>query len=125
MPASARPLRPLLLAPFDLADCTLFTFPAEIDLSNASDLLDEALALAADRAGRTRTFVLDLTRTRFLDSQGVRLLLELRRELRRRHDAEARVVALDDGPVHRVLALTQARRDIPVHDRLVDALEAG
>ncbi|MEV1025448.1 STAS domain-containing protein [Streptomyces sp. NPDC050264] len=115
---------PVHLAPVDIADCTLITFPREIDLSNAPVLLAEALAVADERGDRRREFILDLTGTEFLDSQGVRLLLELRRYLSVRYDAPMRMAVPEDGPVRRVLTLTQARRDVPMHDNLVEALQA-
>ncbi|MFJ9039903.1 STAS domain-containing protein [Streptomyces sp. NPDC102406] len=115
----------LHLAPVDIADRTLITFPPEIDLSNAAVLLAEACALADERAGQLREFVLDLTRTGFLDSQGVRLLLDLRRHLHDRYGALLRVAALPVGPVRRVLTLSQVRRDVPMHDSVEDALRAG
>ncbi|GAA2314887.1 STAS domain-containing protein [Streptomyces kunmingensis] len=115
---------PLHLAPRDIADRTLITFPAEIDLSNAPVLLAEACALADERAGGRTEFILDLTRTAFLDSQGVRLLLELRRYLRQRHGALMRVAVPEEGPVRRVLTLAQTRRDVPVHNSVEEALRA-
>ncbi|MET9493884.1 STAS domain-containing protein [Streptomyces sp. NPDC006552] len=115
---------PVQLAPVDLADRTLLTFPAEIDLGNAPSLLAEACALADERADRCREFILDLTRTVFVDSQGVRLLSQLRRHLLDRHGARMRVAAPGAGPVRRVLTLAQTRRDIPVHDSVEEALRA-
>ncbi|MFI7388297.1 STAS domain-containing protein [Streptomyces sp. NPDC049813] len=118
MPASVQ------LAPVDIADRTLLTFPAEIDLGNARFLLAEACALADERAGECRAFILDLTRTVFIDSQGVWLLCELRTYLLSRYGSLMRMVVPGDGLVRRVLTLAQTRRDVPLHDSVEDALRA-
>ncbi|MEU6393281.1 STAS domain-containing protein [Streptomyces sp. NPDC046939] len=114
---------PLHLSPLDIAERTVITFPAEIDLGNAPVLLTEACTLADERAESSRAFVLDLTGTTFLDSQGVRLLLDLRRYLRL-YGASMRVAAPPDGAARRVLTLSQVRRDVPMHDSVEEALRA-
>ncbi|WP_394432574.1 STAS domain-containing protein [Streptomyces sp. SGAir0957] len=114
---------PVHLAPVDIAERTVVTFPSEIDLGNAPTLLGEACTLADERAERSRAFILDLTRTTFLDSQGVRLLLDLRRYLRL-YGAAMRVAVPPDGAVRRVLTLSQVRRDVPMHDSVEEALRA-
>ncbi|MEU0068979.1 STAS domain-containing protein [Streptomyces sp. NPDC006332] len=106
----------------DLPGCTtLMVLPPEIDHSNAESLLRRVMSAADARTGRLRVLVLDLTSTRFMDSQGVRLIDEVRLRLRPR--VRVRVVALPDGAAHRVLELTGARRDVPVYDNLGEALK--
>ena len=100
---------------------TLLLLPPEIDLGNAAGLLRRVMSVVNIRAGRLRVLVLDLTSTHFMDSQGVRLVEEVRRRLQ--PGVRLRVVALPDGAASRVLAVTGARRDVPVYDNLRDALE--
>ncbi|MEU6550766.1 STAS domain-containing protein [Streptomyces sp. NPDC046915] len=108
--------------PRGLPGRTLITLPPEIDLSNADVLLDHVLSVSHSRADRLRVLVLDLTRTAFLDSQGARLIHDIRRRLP--PHTEVRVVAHPWELPGRVLELTGVRRDVPVYDDLVDALTA-
>ncbi len=108
--------------PRDLPGCTLLALPPEIDLCNAGELLSLIMSAADARADRLRVLVLDLTATRFMDSQGVRLVNEVRHRLRSR--ARVRVVATPDGVPSHVLELTGVRRDVPVYDNLEEALRA-
>ncbi|MCZ9338876.1 STAS domain-containing protein, partial [Streptomyces sp. TRM76130] len=62
----------------------------------------------------------DLTGTVFMDSQGVRLLDEVRRRLP--EGVRLRLVADPSGVPSRVLGISGLRRDIPVHATLVEAL---
>ncbi|MFJ2721483.1 STAS domain-containing protein [Streptomyces sp. NPDC087437] len=94
--------------------------PPEIDLSNAPALRAGVLAFAAARAGRLDVLVLDLTHTRFMDSQGARLVEDVRHGLP--PAVLLRVVARPDGVPYRVLEVTGVRRDVPVHDGLSGAL---
>lgn len=98
----------------------LLVLPSEIDLSNAPALRAGVLAFAAARAGRLDVLVLDLTRTRFMDSQGARLVEDVRHGLP--PGVLLRVVAGPDGVPYRVLEVTGVRRDVPVHDDLSNAL---
>ncbi|MGW7259824.1 STAS domain-containing protein [Streptomyces sp. NPDC054834] len=108
--------------PRGLPGRTLITLPPEIDLSNADALLGHVLSVSHARADRLRVLVLDLTRTAFLDSQGARLIHDIRRRLR--PHTEVRVVAHPWELPGRVLELTGVRRDVPVYDDLMDALTA-
>jgi anti-anti-sigma factor len=100
----------------------LFSLPPEIDARNADELLTLILSAARTRADRLRTLVLDLSATEFMDSQGVRLVNDVR--LRLRPGARVVVVAEADGVPSRVLELTGLRRDVPVYDNLDEALAA-
>ncbi|MGA6220392.1 STAS domain-containing protein [Streptomyces umbrinus] len=108
--------------PYDLPECTLLGFPSEIDLSNADVVLVGALDVVDARRDRLRLLVLDLTRTRFMDSQGVRVVAGVRGRLPR--PAQLRVAARPDGVASRVLELTGMRRDVPVYDNLAEAIES-
>lgn len=101
----------------------LFPFPTEIDFSNADGLLPLIMSRARPDVGRPpRLVVLDLTATRFMDSQGVRLINDIRRLLHPR--TRVYVVALPESLASRVLELTGLRRDIPVYDNLPEAMAA-
>lgn len=106
----------------DLPGCTVIALPVEIDLCNALGLHQSIMSAVDARAARLRLLVLDLTGTGFMDSQGARLIEEVRRDLR--PWARIRVVAAPDGVAARVLELTGLRRDVPVYDNLTEALEA-
>jgi anti-anti-sigma factor len=106
----------------DLPGCTtVLVLPPEIDLCNAAELLDRIMSAVDTRAERLRVLVLDLTTTDFMDSQGVRLVDDVRRGVH--PGARVRVVAAPDGVPSRVLELTGLRRDVPVYDNLDEALE--
>ncbi|WP_369234755.1 STAS domain-containing protein [Streptomyces sp. R21] len=109
--------------PGDLTGRTLLLpLPAEIDVSNAGGLLVHTMNIVEHRADRLRVLVLDLTRTEFIDSQGVHLVDGVRRRLR--HPAELRVAADPDGMVQRVLELTGLRRDVPVYGNVAEAVRS-
>lgn len=88
--------------------------PEEVDITNA-DALRGAL-LRAGAHGR-KTYVVDMTRTRFCDSAGLRALLGARRRAQA-EGGEVRFVVTGPG-VRRVLAID---RVIPVFGRLDEAL---
>ncbi|MGA5895046.1 STAS domain-containing protein [Streptomyces venetus] len=96
------------------------TMPAEIDFCNAAGLLPLVLSEARARGDRLEVLVLDLTETSFMDSQGIRLVNDIRHRLR--PGARVRLVARTEGAVSRVLELTGLRRDVPVYDDLAEAL---
>ncbi|MFD7685889.1 STAS domain-containing protein [Streptomyces sp. NPDC059781] len=109
--------------PRDVSEHTLFRFPPETDFSDAGELLDAIMAECRPRDGRrARVLVLDLTATGFMDSQGVRLIDDVRRLL---HPGTlVYVVARPDSAAARVLELTGLRRDVPVYDNLPEAMAA-
>jgi len=90
----------------------------EVDLSNVDELrarLVDAVSPDADR------LVLDLTRTSYLDSTGVRLLFELASRLQARRQ-ELRLVVTDAALVRRVLVLTQLDAAVPILGTVDEAL---
>ncbi|CAL9475032.1 hypothetical protein SUDANB6_02918 [Streptomyces sp. enrichment culture] len=100
--------------------CTLLALPSEIDFCNVDEVLDLVLSAVGPRGHRLRLLVLDFSGTRFMDSQGVRLVNDVRRRLHPR--ARVRIVARPGGVAGRVLELTGLRRDVPVYDNLPEAL---
>ena len=84
----------------------------EIDASNVDHVLDQLIdGVPNDSPG----LVLDLCRTVYLDSAGVRILFELARRLRTRGQ-ELRIAVPPDGIVRRVLVLTALADVVPLHD---------
>jgi anti-anti-sigma factor len=106
--------------PPDLPGRVRLTLPAEIDFGNAEQLLPLIVSETRARGDRLEVLVLDLTATRFMDSQGVRLINDVRHRLR--PGARMRLVARPDGVASRVLELTGLRRDVPVYDNLAEAM---
>nr|WP_234332380.1 STAS domain-containing protein [Streptomyces sp. NRRL F-5650] len=109
--------------PCDPPGCAVLALPSEIDFCNAAGLLPLIMTAVEQRSDGLRLLVLDLSATRFMDSQGVRLLAAVRRGLPDR--VLLRVVAAPKGVASRVLELSGLRRDVPVHDSLAEALGAG
>jgi anti-anti-sigma factor len=86
----------------------------EIDISNARDLfaaIDDAIP------NGTATIVVDVSEVTYLDSAGVKLLVQLADRLRIRR-RELRLVVPEHSPIHAVLELTGLLRLIPSVDRL-------
>ncbi|MEW2614229.1 STAS domain-containing protein [Streptomyces sp. NPDC047880] len=94
--------------------------PAEIDYCNAAELLPLVMSAARARGDRLEVLVLDLTKTSFMDSQGIRLINDVRQRLH--PGATLRLAARPEGVTGRVLELTGLRRDVPVYDNLTEAL---
>ncbi|MFG2680752.1 STAS domain-containing protein [Streptomyces sp. NPDC048392] len=113
-----RPCEPC--APCDPPGCAVLTMPGEVDFCNATGLLPLIMAAVDQRPDALRLLVLDLSATRFMDCQGVRLLDAVRRGLPGR--TRLRVVAAQQGVPSRVLKLSGLRRDVPVYDNLAEAL---
>lgn len=109
--------------PCDPPGCAVLPLPPEIDFCNAAGLLPMIMAAVDHHSAGLRLLVLDLTATHFMDSQGVRLLDEVRHRLSGR--TVLRVVAAPGSAPSRILELTGLRRDVPVHDNLAEALRAG
>ncbi|AXE87072.1 STAS domain protein [Streptomyces sp. Go-475] len=104
----------------DLPGRVHLAMPAEIDFCNAEELLPLVVSAVEARRDRLDVLVLDLTHTSFMDSQGVRLINDIRQRLR--PGARVRLVARPEGVASRVLELTGLRRDVPVYDNLPEAL---
>ena len=91
----------------------------EVDLSNVEDIR----ALLVDAVSHeTECLVLDLSRTAYLDSTGVRLLFELAERLQGRRQ-QLRLVVSDEALVRRVIVLTQLDQHVPLDETVDAALE--
>jgi anti-anti-sigma factor len=92
----------------------------ELDASNVEQVLD----IVIGRCNREAPgLVLDLERTTYLDSAGVRILFELARRLRARRQ-ELRIAVPTTGIVRRVLVLTALGDVVPLDDDVPHAVNA-
>lgn len=99
------------------AERALVRVGGEVDLATAPEL---AAALEQALAGDRRTIVLDLTDVEFIDTSGVGVMLEARRQIRD-ENAELTVVAPPDSPARRLLELTELIDALAVIDGIDDA----
>lgn len=92
----------------------------EVDLSNTGEIEDR---IAREIGPETAGLVIDLDALAYLDSSGVRLLLELHDRL---HDVRRgfAVVRGPGGIVARVLELVHLGDELAVVDRVDDAVDA-
>ncbi len=92
----------------------------ELDASNVEHVLDRVLGNVPSEAPG---LVVDLGRTSYLDSAGVRIMFELARRLRARRQ-ELRITVPADGIVRRVLVLTALADVVAVDDDVTSAVRA-
>lgn len=92
--------------------------PAEIDVTTADQLC--AVLLEAASGGHA-TVVVDMTRTQFCDSAGLRVLVRVHKRILE-EGGELRLVMPADGAVFRVFTLTGLYRFIPRFDNVREAL---
>jgi len=90
----------------------------ELDLSNG-DAFEEAIADA--RAKGATALVLDLTGLTFMDSSGLRILLDAWNEATL-SDRRLTLVVPKDGLVRRVLAISGCEGVLPIVEQLADAV---
>jgi anti-sigma B factor antagonist len=121
-PKSTRPSQPppSLLEFFDAgAGCLRAVLSGEIDFANATSLQERISAACAER--EARMLVLDVTGVEFMDSSGLRALLQLQRELA---DGDGGLVLLGATPqVRGILTLTGLDRQLPAVQTLAQARE--
>jgi anti-anti-sigma factor len=91
----------------------------EVDMTNSQYVAHE---LAGSVPNDAVALVVDLSRTRYLDSAAIELLFDLARRLRRRRQA-LRLVLPPSSPLKRVLQLTEIAAVAPVHESLDEALQ--
>ena len=90
----------------------------EVDLSNAGSVTERLL----DAVPNTATgLVLDMSRTGYLDSSGVRMIFELAQRLRTRGQ-DLTLVVPEDAIIRRVLIMTEVERVVPMSTSVDEAL---
>ena len=104
-----------------LPDRTVVAIEGEVDMSNAARLGTEITAAVPNGS---RELVVDLTRTTYLDSVGIALLLRLAARLASRRQT-LRVAVPQDTPIRAVLDLAGVPEVIEVTDPTTSAAEAG
>jgi anti-sigma B factor antagonist len=82
----------------------------EVDASNADKVGEEIGGLVTNAP---TGLLLDLTRTRYLDSAGIRMLLDLAQKLRERRQSLSLVVP-DGAPLGRLLSVAGIPQLLPV-----------
>jgi anti-anti-sigma factor len=91
----------------------------EVDASNAEQVGGEIAGLISNAP---TGLLLDLSRTRYLDSAGVRMLLDLAEKLRQRRQGLSLVVP-ERTPVRRLLTVAGVHQLMPVATSREEALD--
>lgn len=89
----------------------------DIDLTNAEDL---RAAILASLSNESSGVIIDLTRTRYLDSAGIRVLFSVAQRLHERRRRLA-VVTPSEAPVRRLLAVVDMENHADLHETLASA----
>ncbi len=98
----------------------LLRLHGEIDISNAREL---AAAIEAAVPNGTPRIAVDLTHVSYLDSAGVKLLMQLADRLRARRRG-LRLIVPAAAPIRAVLELTGLPGLVPLEDHLDEGLDA-
>ncbi|MEO7070672.1 MAG: STAS domain-containing protein [Nostocoides sp.] len=104
----------------DIAGARLVRLSGEIDLSNASEVLE---LIGAQVPHDADLVVLDLSRTSYLDSTGVAMVFHLAHRLRTRRQELHLVVPLE-SPIRAVLELTNVHRVVAVRETVEAAIRS-
>ncbi len=94
--------------------------PEEIDITNADELRTALVEAAGLEAAGPRTFVVDMTRTRFCDSAGIHALVGAHK--RARAEGGRMLLAVSGAALPRIFELTGIDRVIPSYSSLEEAL---
>jgi anti-sigma B factor antagonist len=100
------------------ADVAVARLDGEVDISNAKEVEAEIAAAVSNDAW---ALVVDLSRVRYLDSAGVRLLVGLARRLRTRGQ-ELRIAIPEGAPIKEVLVLSNLEEVAPLHATVEEAV---
>ncbi|WP_157978451.1 STAS domain-containing protein [Nocardia aurea] len=103
-----------------LPGVTVIAVGGELDATNAGRLESY---VAEARQGPDDHLVFDLTEVRFMDSAGLRALLNSCLAVAR-HGGSARLAALQTMPA-RIVRITRVEAHLPVHETVEDALTAA
>jgi anti-sigma B factor antagonist len=98
--------------------CLVVHVEGEIDASNAPALTED---IAGFLAGHSGGLVVDLSRTEYLDSAGIRMLFDLRGRI----EASGSVIALAvpaDSPTRQVLDIAEVEQLIPIVEATDEAV---
>jgi anti-anti-sigma factor len=98
--------------------CLVVRVKGEIDASNAPGVTAEIVGMLAGHPGG---LVIDLTRTEYLDSAGIRMLFDLRGRV----EASGSVIALTvpaNSPTRQVLSIAEVEQLIPIVEATDEAV---
>jgi anti-sigma B factor antagonist len=96
----------------------VLSLQGEIDVANSHEVRDAALALLG---GGTRCLVVDLTKTEYLDSAGLGILVGL---LKRVKEADLKLVLAGAQPqVKRLFEITRLNQVFPMAEDVASALQ--
>lgn len=99
-------------------DTPVGSIHGEVDAANAAAVAADLRAIVTNRSAR---LVIDLTRTRYLDSAGINLLFALGEELASRQ-LSLDIVVPPSSPIARMLRITSLDRAYPTYATLTEAL---
>lgn len=100
---------------------TVIRVQGEIDLATAPEL---ATALA-EAVPIGRPIILDLSKVEFIDTSGVRVMLDARRQVNDHEHTSLTVVAPPNSPSRRLLEMTELVAALAVVDTIDDATVGG
>ncbi len=99
-------------------DRAVLSLQGEVDVANSHEVREAALALLGSGV---RTLIVDLTKTDYLDSAGLGILVGL---LKRARESELRMVIAGAQPqVRRLFEITRLNQVFPMHDDVASALQ--
>ena len=101
-------------------DVPVARLSTDVDAANASRLREELWSHLDNRGGE---LVIDLSRTRYLDSAGVEVIFNLAGGLSQRRGT-LRLVIPPDSPLQRVAQIVGLPDVVPVHASVQEAVEA-
>ena len=96
----------------------IVSIEGDVDAANAASVRDEVSRLLTNHH---MGLVLDLSRTRYLDSAGIQMLLDLSERLRSRGQ-DLSLYVTREQPLRLTLSLFELERAFPVTDSLGEAL---
>jgi anti-anti-sigma factor len=99
----------------DVVGARLVQIIGEVDLSNATDVMDAVTHAIPDD---TPLVMLDLSGTTYLDSTGIEMIFRLADRLRLRRQ-DLRLVVPPRASIRAVLELTKVDHAIPIQDSIV------
>lgn len=105
----------------DLEGVTVAALPADVDAANAGRLREE---LASSVPHGSRDIVIDLRRTRYVDSAGIDMLFRLGQRLSERR-AVLRIVIPSDSQLRRLAGLVGLDRGPAIYETLSGAVAAA
>jgi anti-sigma B factor antagonist len=100
------------------AEAVVLSVLGEVDMATVSELEESIASLADDGYG----LIIDLTATEFMDSTGLRLLLATQERYSER--GRKMKVAVDSGPIARLLDVTGLLGHLDVYTSVSEAISA-